>query len=768
MKKSLFLFLVGSILPAMAQENIFPNPEPIKTISAEHYRSLPGTDKTGETTPFIPAHFGVYLEKGTKAKWGFTKDEKFGGGGSCFFRYLPDDPGDGKKWRYNMLILGNDNRFRGSNAFRIKPNTDYVYSYYIKGNLDMIDPLLIFWPEEKADDSRARIDTRKGLNRRIPLSETWRRHSGYFRTPDNAGYMALALSPSLGKPRDAFWIAQIKVAEIPAVIKRETASRKFSVGVYNVKGKENIQHWLKQKKIPCELVNTLKNESINKYNILFLPDLKKLNPADAGNLDMGIPPMDFASALLNFVDGGGTLIMDRGVLGFHSVFETSMLTSDDSGLMSGRLSRGKLAAYDFSGTEPKTLEQFVRLAEKTTMYVVPPELTDATLGDQYLRRSIGISSQEKARRKKELIDAARLPAPHFDEKIIWCDSTYLKNDAQVATLMENCRKLGFTKVLFQANQGYFLFYKSRHFPDSEMIWRKRYNFDVLKSAAEHAEKNGLKFSVYIAGFKQFFPAPGIDPEITAADRVLLDSGAVTMKHFTDRTEKELYGVRWMCPGSPSNQQRLRMVCKEIIEQFKPDEIVFDFVRYSLGYEVPCVCDRCLKAKAAFAAAHLKIAPTELDREFARSEITALYSNLIAECKKLSPKVLTGCYTMSSTETPWVLALPFDRHYKYVSTRLSPETPMSDVRDLTIKFQKLFREHAPKVQFIPMLSSYDFKSGERLYAECAHLSSVLNELKMPKVMLYYTYATLCSDRVVQEKVNPEIAPGLSRALGGAWK
>ena len=159
--------------------------------------------------------------------------------------------------------------------------------------------------------------------------------------------------------------------------------------------------------------------------------------------------------------------------------------------------------------------------------------------------------------------------------------------------------------------------------------------------------------------------------------------------------------------------------------------------------------------------------SELDSEFARSEIMHCIQ-FDSGMLKLSPKILTGCYTMSSTETPWVLALPFDRHYKYVSTRLSPETPMSDIRDLTIKFQKLFRQYAPKIQFIPMLSSYDFKSGERLYAECAHLSSVLDELKMPKVMLYYTYAKLCSDGIVQEKINPEIAPGLSRALEGEWK
>ncbi len=768
MKKTLILLFAGSFFSVMAQENIFPNPELARTISKENYVALPNVDKLAQSAPAVPADFGVFIEKGTKVIWGFTGDERFGGSGSCFFRYLPDDPGDGKKWRYNMLILGNTNRFRGGNAVRVKPDTNYVYSYYIKGNVAMIDPCLFFWPEGKADDSQARIDTRKNLNRRIPLSNTWRRHTGYFRTPQNAGYMALGLSPALGKAGEGFWITQIKIAEIPPVTKQDNGNRKTPTAIYNVSGKENVQAWLNSNKIPCELVNTLKNEMINKYNILFLPGLRKLTPVDAGNLDMGIPPIDFAAALLNFVDGGGTLIIDQKVLGFHSLFEKSMLPTNRGGLMSGRLSRGNIAAFDFSRPVPPSLVKLIRTVEDVPIYVIPPELTDATLGDQYLRRSIGISEQEKARRQKELIDAAELPRPHFDEKIIWCDSTYLKNNAQVAKLMENCRKLGFTKVLLQANQGYFLFYKSRYFPDSEMIWRKQYNFDVLKSAAEHARKNNLKFSVYIAGFKQFSPAPGIDPEITAADRILLDAGKISIKDLTNRTEKELYGVRWMCPGSPSNQQRLHTVCREIIEYFHPEEIVFDFVRYSLGYEIPCVCDHCLKAKAAFAVAHPEIGPEQLDRAFARSEITSLYAKLTAECKKLDPGIITGCYTMSSTETPWVLALPFDRHYKYVSTKVGPETPMSDIRDLTIKFQKLFRQYAGKIQFIPMLSSYDFKSGERLYAECAHLSAVLEELNMPKVMLYYTYAGLCSDGTIQEKINPEIAPGLSRALEGTWK
>ena len=763
MKRILFFGIAATWMLPVSAQNLFPNPDMTRTLTEAEYREKMPVVKKYSTPGKVPVGFGVRLDASSEIEWGITSRESFRGKNSCYFKFLPDDPGTGKKFRYNFLVIGSDG-WEKTGAIPVKPNTKYCYSYRIKGTVDVIDPCLFFWPE--SDDRRALKVSRVGLNRNIPCTNEWQRHAGTFQTGREDRYASVSVTPQFGKAGDCIYLSDIVLMECPAVVPRKKNSR-LRVAVYDADGQgKKLAERIRGQELTCEVIDTLKSDKLKSYDVLVLPSLTSLTRKDRGDLDLGIPPVEFKISLLNFADCGGGIVMDAGVVGQHQLFTDKMMPRKygQNGRV-GELSRGRILSVNFAGTDSAGFAAAVRHAGEKPKFEVHELLTEATLGDRYLRRCIGISGKEKQRRAAELAAFKNLPAPQFQEKIIWIDSTYLSTEAQIAAIIANCRKMGFSKILIQANKGYFLFYRSAKYPDSEMRWRKQYNIDVLDCAARHARKLGMKFGIYVIGFGQYKFAPGIDPEITHADRILLNGGT-SLEQLTGTTEKAVWG-RWMCSGSPSNQKRFFDVLEELIQKFHPDEIHFDYVRYSRGYELPCECDRCLKAKQAFHAAHPEISADRLDAEFARDEMTRLYTKAVNICKKCDPSVITSCYTMSSASMEWIYAYPFDRHYKYVSTTLGPAAPLSDVRDLAVKYNALIHKLNPKCQFVPILSAYDYKEGVRRYTEFALLFDTIQKLKMPPVVVYYHYAMLTSDRAGITLL-PEIAPWMSKALNGELK
>lgn len=747
------------------------------------------------------------------AVWGSSQDA-YSGGKSVFLKFEPTGDKSVSGKRYTYLFAGVTNGFSGEKALVVKPNCDYAYSFRIKGNMKTIDVILFSWNQDTGIKGRAL----KTLAVRAPVFSDWSCAAGYFKTGPDTTRMALGIRGTTGNPSEEIQVDDLVICEKPQIT--TIPQKDLRIAIYNPgrpekTGQENIRETLAQNGFKVEMIDTLNPEVINHYGILILTTTRVLSPADRGNVDTGKRQIDYAGALLNYVHRGGGLILGHDCVGLRGIWnipvfpqitsgkklsETRVVnkaaehpvtagipesfehlyndhvaivpgtdavilqcdSEDNAVTVAGKFRNGKIVAIGYpmgvgtrlSVPEKDTLLNAVRWCADSQKYDVPMILTEAELIPAFNKRLADADQSNIERINREIKQYANLPKPHFDEKIMWLYQWQLVTEKQIIKIVENCKKIGFNKIILQMVHGSKLYYKSELYPEDQ-VQRKEYDFDDMTAVVEReAKRHGIKFGVAITPYKGWVPKTAMAVEISAIDRQLLEAG------------KPLPPRRWLCPTNPENQERLLAICREILTKYDIDEIKFDYVRYSLGYERPCYCDYCLKRKAEFAVANPEIPAKDLDRNFAASVLYDLYSRVNTVCKQTHPQVITSCYTFSGDKL--VFTYPFDRHYRYVSRFLTPEWPLDKVKTETERLTKAIAKVNPKCQFIPILANCDHANGKRMAVELALLSQTLDELKPPvRAFMYYNYTEyLARDRqVLSGKMHEELAEAFEKQLTG---
>jgi len=821
---------------ADAVRNLFANEGAEKPISSTVSQSEFPKFKTVASTEKVPENWGVSNGTRLPLKWGISTLGPHSGQNCCFLEFtqtgktnlLPQSGISSDHYIWVGKTDGDD----GSQAIQVKPDTKYLYSFWIKGNAKEADVRVFTWPIGSDKSGKVRNAERPRNAKIIYVSPKWTRIAGTFDTSPITDRIALGICPTYDAPGQSIFVDDVIICECPKATLTKRAASSPQIAIYNSElcpdSIKYIKEALKEAGYHVDITDTLKREVINKYDVLILTSTRQLSSVDKENLDLGRPETDFAGALLNFVDAGGGLILGHDCVGTRGIWEVPLFPSVCSGkkisnskkmiiatrntpistnsaetfehsysdhatinpgkdatvlfndnenspvVVSGKLSRGRIVAIGYpmgikdaevpcpvNENEKNILLNAVKWCAESDKYIVPQELTDATLLAEFNDRKLRIERGDNEVKEKALKECASLPLPHFDEASVWLFPHSLTPE-KIAKIVENCKKLGFNKIILGANRGFELFYKSDLYP-KDMFYnenrRPEYSIDAPKFVNCETKKHGMKFGVFVCPFTKMpiFQKQSVPMEITSIERALLDKGEVTLDKLAENRN------RWACPAHPENQKRALSIIKELIEKYSPDEILFDYVRYSRGYEYPCYCDYCIKKKPEFAAANPNIKKNKVDLEFAKYELMKFYTEVNTLCKKMKPSIVTSCYTYSGDSHDWVFAYPFDRHYRYVS-RLQTDL-VTDVGNLTSKYTDLLKKYNPQGMFVPILANKDHINGERMYIEMALLSHAQDMLKTPHVFNYYNYGEYLSKdyEMLTGEVHEDLAKAFDRAL-----
>lgn len=416
-------------------------------------------------------------------------------------------------------------------------------------------------------------------------------------------------------------------------------------------------------------------------------------------------------------------------------------------------------------TDTDILLNAVRWAGAKPRYDVPVRDTETGL----LAETMNFKKQQEEAAIAKYKD---LPMPRFDEAAIWLPGRWIGPGAEidsrekVAGIMDNCKKMGFNKVVIIMKHGP-AYYPSELKLDSISDKESYYGDCAVQEARKRGMKAALVFSPFTNGPKDGKSFP-YDVNKTEYDKIqqgkmkLSDVGAKD-KHWSIKN----------CPDHPAVRQRALDVTAELIKKYHPDEMYLDYIRYKDGYETSCYCDYSQKSKAEFAAKHPEIKKDRLDEEFAKSSLIAFVKEWTELCKKLDPEIKTSCYTMSTARnksaSEWVNAYPLDWHAKYVSRKATgPESSFDDTVSLAKSYSKWLESGKNGTALSPIISAYDPKTGERLFTEFKIVSDLQDKAHVKfKRVEYWDYSQLLEVPKKDLKISDDMAGGISRALSGSW-
>ncbi len=584
--------------------------------------------------------------------------------------------------------------------------------------------------------------------------------------------------------------------------------------------------------VKAEAIDTLAGETLRKYDVVVISGIGKLSPKDASNADLGIQGTDCVKTLVHFVDCGGGVILGHDSIGEYGPFgpngiapmvgrtyrrsvaapnhvvkvadhpvmagvpETftlkynhakivpgnvgQTLVTDEAGtpsLVVGEVSRGRVVEIGFvlgrnwqvsqplSEFEVTLLLNAVKWAGARPKYEVPEKDTEAGL----LAEVKGYAKQDEA---DQIAKYMKLPAPRFDEAVIWGPimRPYVDTRAKIATAVENCKRMGFTKLNVIVKTGSY-YYPSRLEPNEfRAIIETNYMFGACM--IEEARKQGLQLSLVIFPFVSRDNWTHYLPNINAREYSQLQAGKLTLdKIDRDHKGRRLNGT--ICPDHPAVRERALKITQELIEMYHPEEIGLDYIRYKDGYDTSCYCDYSLARKAEFATQHPEIPKKQLDAKFAEESLVSFVTEWNKLCKTADPKVKTFVYTISSPNSKapeWVNRYSVDWHQKYISRETSgPESRLDDTAQLMGSYHDWIESARNGARFSPLIASYNRKSHDRVLCEFKIASDAQDRQRVPfKRVEFYEYNMLVLQGNQETgAIDGETARAISDALGGTW-
>ncbi len=331
----------------MLGDNLVPNPSAERVIKGSEFSKIFKVSRRVELAEYVPDGWGFYCGDGY-CKWGVTEEQAHRGSKSGFVKFLKfrTDSETKKRFKTNFgICFGNTDLYTGKSAIRVKGNTKYYYSFYLKGDVPEIRIRSYVWTTEQA----GRGDMKKifvGLGKSakpayikyIFPTGRWVRYGGVLTTPADAKYLTIVISVCLGddklKQGQSFYVDDLELREL--IVKRslssatkDEVSESLKVGIYDA-GRYNDKKYIYKAIKGCKgicpsLIDNLKAETIKKYDVLIFSVTKRLSQKDEIAYDNGI---DWRMNLLNYVDSGGGIILCHDCVGLRGVFGRFKLFPD--------------------------------------------------------------------------------------------------------------------------------------------------------------------------------------------------------------------------------------------------------------------------------------------------------------------------------------------------------------------------------------------------------------------------------------------------------
>ena len=650
----------------------------------------------------------------------------------------------------------------------------------------------------------------------------WGRAAVSVKVPEGAEYLLFSVMIANGYPGQKLYIDDVVIEEKPQEKLKHRAGNPV-VGVYNVSGQADssegkILAALRSGGMNARLVASLKKEELDQIDVLVLPSRyagRKLAPADMANTDTGAKQIDYVGTLLNFVDGGGGLILCHDTVGMRGLWKTPLfpevssgiqivnernlqtagshpivkgvpkqyqtsyfdhirirpgakadvLLKDESGAAAaaaGRVSRGKVVAIGYCmGSDTKNRIADLNEVEKA-----------------FLLNAVKWAVSDRYDVPQVLTDARLLPG--YSSRNAVAGKQEMQRRKTENEWLASLPKPGRFDESIILNFSYFFDLKDKPAMLERIVGAKKMGFTTISLQGTHgtrlffnsdefpecmgaksgildfmvpeARKHGLKVRISVFPTAWGNYCPHCRNKVKPALEVSLQERKLLDQGKITWNDLRKNRDRGFCISNPYTYRRAEKLCGEIIRKYDPDILGFDFIRYISGtYFVPCKCDDCVKKQGSMS-----------DADFARQELLSFYKRLAAFCRKVKPSIRLDGYTFSGDH--FVFEYPFDFHDRYVTRELSPAWPAERIEKDLKKYSELLLKVNPRCHILPIIGCEDHKDAKRIYGEIAALSLAYDKLKIkPKIFALYNWNKICSGG----KLDPQIAQAVSDALGGTW-
>ncbi len=167
--------------------NMMKNPGAEEIIAYSDYPKhsphlLPATD-------MVPPGWGAYRGVG-RGTWGSSKAESHSGARSAFLQFNDWQESDGEKSVQLGLLLGEGCGYRHPGAMACKPNTDYVFSVWLKGNVPIVKMSVMGWDQAgkretillKTLSQAGKLLPQRTIQFGFPPAPDWSCYEGTFAT----------------------------------------------------------------------------------------------------------------------------------------------------------------------------------------------------------------------------------------------------------------------------------------------------------------------------------------------------------------------------------------------------------------------------------------------------------------------------------------------------------------------------------------------------------------------------------------------------------
>ncbi|MDD2708866.1 MAG: family 10 glycosylhydrolase [Verrucomicrobiae bacterium] len=325
------LLFMASALTSYANANLMPNPGAEEVILFKGYPKEAKPGGNPKIAEYVPKGWGLYVGSPCEdpCEWGATDKEAHTGKHSCFltFNHFHENK-DGEKSVNLSLNLGGSNGYTAGNAIKSEGGEDYHFSFWAKGNIPRISVKISCWTAGNADPiHQQNIDA--------TLASNWTKFEGRFSPAPNAERFLVRLQisavPGLS-PGQAIYVDDVEIKKMPKAVKMDDGSPfPVKVAIYeDEKNKDSGRKFihdalLNEKGIKAQMIDTLADETLKKYDVLILSAIQALSEKDARSDDLNRKGVDYAGSILHFVNSGKGVILGHDCVGYRHLFGATKL-----------------------------------------------------------------------------------------------------------------------------------------------------------------------------------------------------------------------------------------------------------------------------------------------------------------------------------------------------------------------------------------------------------------------------------------------------------
>ncbi|MCO6438889.1 MAG: family 10 glycosylhydrolase [Phycisphaerae bacterium] len=228
-------------------------------------------------------------------------------------------------------------------------------------------------------------------------------------------------------------------------------------------------------------------------------------------------------------------------------------------------------------------------------------------------------------------------------RAVWVTRWDYRTPSDIAAVMENCRRAGFTDVLFQVRGAGAAFYRSRLEPWADELGGHDPGFDPLSVACREAHKRGVRLHAWANVMPAWYgkKPPGNPRQLYNA----------RPEWFLRDENGQRQPLGWYCslnPTYPEVRRYLTDVMREIVARYPIDGLHLDYIRlpvdpspaYAPGQAVPDY-PRDRRTLASYQAATGKRPDDDpaLWTRWRAAQVTRLVADIRAMQERIKPGIM---------------------------------------------------------------------------------------------------------------------------------